>query len=141
MEKVTQGLSIDIKRRIKGHNTHPEDKTPCDKAINKYGKITEIEILEFVNDKDLLQERERYQISYYQINNKEYGYNLTEGGDLSFQCGEKSPRAIFTDEQILDIRKRRFNGELRRDVYKDYSDKSLATFDLGKDIFMLDRSI
>lgn len=50
---------------LKEYNTHPKDKTLCDKAINKYGKITEIEILEFVNDKDLLQERERYWISYY----------------------------------------------------------------------------
>lgn len=129
------GLSVDIKRRMSEHNSPSENKTPCDKAINKYGKITEIEILEFINDKNLLYERERYWISYYQTNDKEKGYNLTDGGDSSFQNGEKSPRAVFTNDQVLDIRKRRFNGELRRDVYKDYSDKSLATFDniwLGK---------
>lgn len=123
------GLSIDIKRRMAEHNSPSEDKTPCDKAINKYGKITEVEILEFINDKNLLQERERYWISYYQTNNKEKGYNLTDGGDLSFQCGEKSPRALFTDEEVLNIRKRRFQGELRRNVYKDYSNHSLASFD------------
>lgn len=54
------GLSIDIKRRMQEHNSPSENKTPCDKAINKYGKITEIEILEFVNDKDLLGEKEIY---------------------------------------------------------------------------------
>ena len=37
--KIYIGLSIDIKRRIWEHNCPHEDKTPCDKAINKYGRI------------------------------------------------------------------------------------------------------
>lgn len=54
---------------------------------------------------------------------------------MSGLVGEKNTRAVFSDEQVLDIRKRRFNGEQRKNVYKDYSQYSLATFDniwLGK---------
>ena len=123
------GLSCDIKRRMFEHNTPSENKTPCDKAINYYGKITEIEILEFVNDKNFLEERERYWISFYHSNNKEIGYNLTDGGDGTGHYGEKSPRAVFTNDEVLDIRKRRFNGEKRRDVYKDYKNHPINSFD------------
>lgn len=133
--KIYIGLSVDIKRRIQEHNTPSENKTPCDKAINIYGRITEIEILEFVNDKELLGEREKYWISFYHSNDKEIGYNLTNGGDMAGKTGEQSPKSIFTDAQVLDIRKRRFLGEQRKNVYKDYQNISLATFDnvwLGK---------
>lgn len=128
-KKIYIGLSCDIKRRIQEHNNINKAKSPCDLAIKKYGKIQEIEILEFVNDKNLLKEKECYWIQYYQSNDKDKGYNLTPGGDNSEQYGELSAKAIFTNEQVLDIRKRRFLGERKKDVYLDYSNYSFATFE------------
>ena len=46
--KIYIGLSTDIKRRMYEHNNPHSNKTPCDLAINKYGKIEEIEILELI---------------------------------------------------------------------------------------------
>lgn len=128
--KIYIGLSTDIRRRMWEHNnskrleTHYE--TPCDKAIAKYGTFTEVEILEYV-EPDKLNEREQYWIEFYHSNEKEIGYNLTIGGAALF--GEDAPIAVFTNEQVLDIRKRRFNGERKIDVYQDYKNFSFGTFE------------
>lgn len=126
--KIYIGLSIDIKRRIQEHNSPSTIKTPCDKAINKYGKISEIEILEFINDKTLLGEKEQYWIKFYNSNNKEIGYNLTIGGEIS-QSGINNLQSVFSDEQVLDIRKRRYLGERKKDVYQNYKNFSFGTFE------------
>lgn len=122
------GLSVDIKRRMYEHNNFNKAKTPCDLAIKKYGRITEIEILELCPE-NKLEEREIYWIKYYDTANPIKGYNLTEGGDGSGRSDDTNPRAVFTNEQVLDIRKRRFNGEAKKDVYKDYSDHSHSSFE------------
>lgn len=122
------GLSVDIKRRMYEHNNPNKAKTPCDLAIVKYGKVTEIEILELCAEKDL-EEREIYWIKYYDSTNPLKGYNLTEGGDGSNRSDDTNPRAVFTNEQVLDIRKRRFNGEAKKNVYKDYADYSHSSFE------------
>lgn len=125
--KIYIGLSVDIKRRMQEHNSPHENKTPCDCAIKKYGKITEIEILEIVENAEDLNEREIYWIEQYNSTDRKIGYNLTPGGYMT--QGENSGRAVFTNEEVLDIRKRRFYGERRKDVYKDYSEHPLGTFD------------
>lgn len=60
--KIYIGLSNDIKRRMYEHNNTNRLKnhynTPCDLAIQKYGRFEEIEILEYVEDPSLLSERE-----------------------------------------------------------------------------------
>ena len=133
--KIYIGLSCDIRRRMYEHNNGKKARTPCDLAIKKYGKITEIEILEFINDKSLLGEREQWWISRLNSNTREVGYNLTVGGDSSLLNGEDSPVATFSNNEVLDIRKRRFDGERKIDVYGSYPGKSFATFEkvwLGK---------
>ena len=133
--KIYIGLSNDIKRRMYEHNNvnrlNSHFNSPCDLAIKKYGKFEEIEILEIFNEenKNLMGEREKYWIEYYQSNQKDKGYNLTEGGENATLVGEKSPGAVFSNEQVLDIRKRRFLGERKRDVYQDYSNYSFSTFE------------
>lgn len=129
--KIYIGLSNDIKRRMNEHNTFSKAKTPCDLAIKKYGKIATIDILETYKtiDRKFLEERESYWIKYYHSNDKKIGYNLTEGGDGSGRPNEENPVAVFTNNQVLDIRKRRFNGERKKDVYKDYSTFSFSTFE------------
>ena len=51
---------------------------PLNNALIKYGLIEEFEVLEFIdpNDRKKLSERERYWISYYKSNKREYGYNV-----------------------------------------------------------------
>lgn len=146
--KIYIGISNDIKRRMSEHNSFPKAKTPCDLAIKKYGKITTIDILESFDqiEREKLEEKEIYWIKYYNANDRNIGYNLTEGGDGSGKLNDKSPVAVFTNEQVLDIRKRRFEGERKRDVYEDYSDFSFSTFehiwlgrgypDVGKEYFI-----
>ena len=128
--KIYIGCTIDLKRRMKEHNFNSHQKLqPCDLAIQKYGKITKIEVIEFINDLALLEEREKYWIKYYNSNNKEIGYNLTPGGDSSTQFGIDNPKAVFTNDEVLDIRKRRFLKERKKDVYQDYQQHSFSTFE------------
>ena len=129
--KIYIGLSIDIKRRMVQHNSPHngiiKKPQPCDLAIKKYGRIEEIEILEFVQDANILAERQKYWIKYFNSNNREIGYNITAGGED--MAGENNPRAVFSNKDILDIRKRRFQGERKRDVYQEYRDRSFGTFE------------
>ena len=129
--KIYIGISNDIKRRMYEHNNVNRllNHSPqlCDLAIAKYGKFEEIEILEYVNDSSILNEREQYWIKLYDSNNKEKGYNLTIGG--SVLLGNNHPCATFSEEEVLDIRKRRFNGERKKDVYKDYLNHNFNTFE------------
>lgn len=128
--KIYIGLSIDIKRRLYEHWNITKGNLPCDAAILKYKiPFDEIEILEIVDDASKLNERERYWIAYYDANNKEKGYNLTPGGDTSNLGGEDNSASVFTNDQVLDIRRRRFEGERKKDVYKDYQNISFSTFE------------
>lgn len=135
--KIYIGLSNDIKRRMYEHNNsnrlNNHYNQPCDLAIAKYGRFEEVEILEFIDDKELLNSRERYWIKYYNSTNKNIGYNLTSGGNQLF--GNEHPIAVFSEAQVLDIRKRRFKGERKKNVYQDYSNINFSTFEgvwLGK---------
>lgn len=130
--KIYIGQSKDIKRRMYEHNninrlkSHPN--MPCDLAIKKYGCFEEIEILSLCNSPQELNQKEKYWINFYHSNEKDKGYNLTEGGNNSTLSGEKSAGATFTNNQVLDIRKRRFYGERKIDVYKDYNTRNFSTF-------------
>lgn len=123
--KIYIGQSSNIKRRMYEHNNINRLKnhynTPCDLAIQKYGRFEEIEILELVDDINLLDEKEKYWIKYYQSNNKDIGYNLTPGGKAL--RGENNSRSKLTDDEVLEIRKKRFLGERKKDVYEAYKDK------------------
>ena len=93
-------------------------------AFKKYGiENFDFSIIEIVPpNKDILNEREKYWIKYYDSYNN--GYNLTEGGDSS------TVKKILTEDEIKDIRKRKMLIQSPRDVYQDYKDKiSWALFD------------
>ena len=123
--KIYIGQSNDIKRRMYEHNNinrlQNHYNAPCDLAIQKYGRFEEVEILEIVEDNTQLNEKEQYWIQFYNSNNKEIGYNLTPGGKVL--SGENHPKSKLSNDEILDIRKRRFRGERKKDVYIIYQDK------------------
>ena len=84
------GQSTDISARRRSHfndaYSHGKDSTcPFHQAIIKYGEDGfDFEILEECS-KELLNERERYWIEYY--DSYRHGYNASPGGD---NCGERS---------------------------------------------------
>lgn len=127
--KIYIGISCDIKRRMYEHNSLSQNKTVCDKAINKYGKIEEIEILEISRSYQELEEREKYWIKTFNSDNRDIGYNLTPGGLTGSLLGEDNSVSVFSNEQVLDIRKRRFLGERKKDVYLSYQDYAFSTFE------------
>lgn len=104
------GLSNNIKKRIHSHNERDYKlKRLVGNAINKYGKITEFEVLEEipVENRQLMLERERYWIAYYHTWIEDplcKGYNVTQGGDINFiGFGTKNPNAAFNEQQISFI--------------------------------------
>ncbi len=127
--KIYIGLSSDIKRRMYEHNNDKKAKTPCDLAIVKYGRIEEIEIIEFCNDVNLLKSKESFWIKKLNSNSKEVGYNLTKGGDASEQYGEDNTRAVFTNDEVYEIRRRRFIGDRKTVVYQNYINRPFGTFE------------
>lgn len=101
------GLSNNIRKRIWKHN-HDDYKLKrvVGYAINKYGPITKFEVLEEIpiENRELMNEREKYWISFYKSNNRQYGYNVTEGGDGgNTGSGINNPSAIFNQQQLNEI--------------------------------------
>lgn len=140
--KIYIGYSCDIKRRMWEHNnlkSLKDGKKPqrCEIEMKKLNiKFDEIEILEYVPDTAKLGEKEKYWIAYYNsYKDPKKGYNSTPGGDNGTFFNEDAINATFKNEEVLDIRKRRFLGERKRDVYQDYLDHPFGTFEkvwLGK---------
>ena len=127
------GITNNLKRRISQHvnawkKNNVKKVQDCDQAIYEQGGLSEIEVLEFVPNIAELEEREIYWINYYDAYNSPKSYNNTPGG-YSGHYGEKSSVAVFTNNQVLDIRKRRYFGERKKDVYKDYQNYNFQTFE------------
>lgn len=84
--RIYVGYSSDYKKRWRRHieKSKRDDCSYIHRAINKHGvESFEFKVLQsFFSKKEALL-AERYWISYFKSNDKEYGYNLTEGGE----CG------------------------------------------------------
>ena len=104
--KVYIGISNNIYRRMLEHNTDFRNNLPIEKAIQKYGKITEFDILEQIDseNRSLMREREKYWILKYNSNKKEFGYNISEGGDGA-DIGSNNQQAKLTQEQFQQVYK------------------------------------
>lgn len=121
--KIYIGKSIDLKRRMHEHNKPNELSTVVDKAIKKYyGKIEIVTILERC-DASQLNEREKYWIHYYNSTNKDIGYNISAGGE------HDGKRRTWSNEEIYDIRYRKYCGERKCDVYKSYLQHPFSSFE------------
>lgn len=145
--KIYIGLSNNIRKRIWKHN-HDDYKLHriVGNAIHLYGNITEFEVLEEISpqDRDLMNEREKYWIEYYDSFNN--GFNLTLGGDggntiagyteeelqkykekkrqihqKTSLKGEDAPKSKLTKVEVEEIIQRMLNGEFSIDIANDYN--------------------
>ena len=112
--KIYIGISNNIYRRMLEHNTDFRNNLPIELAIQKYGKITEFDILEEIDpiNRELMRQREKFWISTFNSNKKEFGYNISEGGDGA-DIGSNNSQAKLTEEQF-------------QQVYKDLIDNVLS---------------
>jgi len=80
------------------------------------------DILEIVDNKDVLNKREKFWVEYYESNNREFGYNKTKGGDC------KSKEYVFTpkDRQKLSKKMKEVmnNPEVRAKISKNNAMKN-----------------
>lgn len=102
--KIYIGISNNIYRRMLEHNTDFRNNLPIEHAIKKYGKITEFDILEEIapENRMLMREREKFWIRVFHSNHKEFGYNISEGGDGA-DIGSNNQQAKLTEEQYQQV--------------------------------------
>lgn len=99
-QKVYIGQSINSlnhrkKQHYKESKYHKNDTTYFHNALRKYKEQDFIwEIIEELNSKEELNEKEIYWINYYQSTDKEKGYNLKFGGNNGGKCCESTKRKI-----------------------------------------------
>ena len=115
------GQSTRIEHRWKEHkspyNWNRESKKPLYLAFQKYGLENFIfEVLEKC-EKEQLNKKVQYWISYY--NTYKNGYNQTSGGEDN--AGENHPNHKLTEQDIVNIRIRYNNHERKKDVFLDYN--------------------
>lgn len=118
------GQSIDIERRYNEHrrSSYPEKYSqkndrdshlPIHRSIHKYGiENFELIILEECN-KEELNKKEKYWITELKTNIRDYGYNVSNGGQDTFGLkGENHSQAKLTLEEVNEIKKLLKNTEL-----------------------------
>lgn len=112
--KVYIGLTTqELKKRWKGHKQSSKtDERPLYRSIRKYGLDNfTIETIEYVDNMQLLGERERYYIKLYNSQNPKFGYNLSAGGEHNQYDG--NPKAKVTLDEVIQIREIYAMCELR----------------------------
>lgn len=126
--KIYIGISNNIYRRMLEHNSDFRNNLPIENAIQKYGKITEFVILEEINpdNRDLMRKREKYWISTFNSNKKEFGYNISEGGDGA-DIGSNNSQAKLTEEQYQQVYKDLIDNKLSLQEIADKYEMNLSS--------------
>lgn len=112
--KIYIGISNKIRNRIlehlrKDYKEYPE--LPISRAINKYG-INNVEVLELIDDdREVLIERERYWIRYFNATDKTIGYNVSVGGDGA-GSGINNHEALLNQQELDEIVNLLINSDL-----------------------------
>lgn len=124
--KIYIGQSLDIEKRYKQHLydalNRADRGSGVDLAIKKYGiKNFDFMVIEECPTA-LLDERERYWISYYDSYNN--GYNRTPGGNVL--RGNDHPRAILDEDQVWEIRELYKMRVKRNKVFKMFEDTGIT---------------
>lgn len=120
------GQSSNIEKRYSQHlydsTYRPEKGTGIDIAIHKYGiENFTFEIIEECS-LDVINEREKYWINYYDSYNN--GYNRTVGGDSL--KGEEHPRAILTEQEVWLLREAYGQGLQRNKAFKPFLERGIS---------------
>lgn len=87
-------------------NKNERDKnTPIHRAMRKYGVDNfKLEIIENCSIEEL-DEKEKFYISLFKSNDREFGYNLSNGGQKTFGLkGERHSQAKLTQEEVNEIK-------------------------------------
>lgn len=116
-----------LQRRVIRH-FRTINETKISRAIQKYGKYDFVYgIVEEVDDKNLLDEREKYWIQYY--NSVDNGFNIKEGG--------KCTRGFKQSESSIEKRRQKLLGrplskEHKRKLSEAHKGKSLSKETVNK---------
>ncbi len=97
--KIYIGQALNIRKRALEHNS--KNKDVCDKALKIHNAT--ITILERINNITLLDDIEKLYIKQYRATNKNIGYNILEGGNVSGKRGVENRNASFTQEQLNEV--------------------------------------
>lgn len=123
-----------FKRRMRSHISHLQAGTHhnelLQRAYNKYGiDVFKFEIIETC-DKEILDERERYWINFYDSTNHAKGYNFESGGNVlkkhspetiqKFIHSSRGKNNKLTKEQVAEIKKSIINGSSFKEISKEY---------------------
>lgn len=141
--KVYIGQSINIKKRFIEHRYRACDESD-DKtyglylyaAMRKHGiENFSFTIIEECS-KEELNEREMYWIQYYKSNQKEYGYNLSDGGDSKYSRDMASGTNISGRKtKILEIKNLLLNSDIPiQEIAERYgmTDTSISNINRGR---------
>ena len=94
--KIYIGQTNNLERRIKEHRHDKRMNHPIYNAIHKYGWDNfSVETLYFGEDYNT---KEKEYIKLYRSNEKEFGYNIQNGGQDS--SGENNPQSKLTQQQV-----------------------------------------
>jgi group I intron endonuclease len=117
-----------MEERFNRHWARRKDKTPMARALLKYGKDSFIiGMIEFCDEKKKMFNREKYWIKSYNSNNRNFGYNATEGGDSGpIMYGEKNPNFGKKNFKLSELNKKRKGEKRSKEVRKKISDKLLG---------------
>lgn len=124
--KIYIGQSNNIEKRYQQHiydaEYRAEKGTGIDLAIKKYGiENFTFEIIEQCS-LNIIDEREKYWIKYYDSYNN--GYNRTIGGNSL--KGEDHPRAILTEKDVWELREAYGNGIRRKDAFQPFLERGIT---------------
>lgn len=126
--KIYIGISNNIYRRMLEHNSNFRNNLPIEFAIQKYGKITEFDILEEINpeNRTLMRDREKFWIKTFNSNKKEFGYNISEGGDGA-DIGSHNAQAKLTEEQLQSVYRDLLDNKLTMQQIADKYEMHLSS--------------
>lgn len=140
--KLYIGSSIDLKKREYAHfynlrnNTH--DSKYMQNVFNKFGEnILIFSIIEYVENVDILLDREQYWIDYYNVCDRRYGYNTcpTAGNRLGCLTSDETKVKLskinmgkkLSDEHKMKIKKGNMGKKVSNESRKKMSIAKIGT--------------
>lgn len=122
--KLYIGQSVEIESRWTRHkrelNGFKHKNKHLERAWHKYGKENFTHEIIEICDREVLDEREKFWIAYFNSNDYKYGYNQDTGGRLGkkvnkdtalnmasnrvYKTGVDNPNSILNEEQVIDIK-------------------------------------